>query len=148
MMMRISNPISGAGMVYSGILLLWLLLSGCATENHSVVPVVSIPAEKVTEMDGFLIYEKRPVDRMYDVLGYVEIERPAGQKRDRAMDDLRAKALVMGGNAIIDLRQDLVTRASRPSVLGGPAATDFGLFGDADLVGIIHWRGTVVRLKH
>ena len=147
MNMRISIPIS-RGMAYPCILLLWLLISGCATENPSPVPVTGAPAERVTEIDGFLIYEKQPLDRMYDVLGYVEIERPSGQKRDRALADLKAKALAMGGNAIIDLRHVVAPRASRPSVLGGPAATDFGLFGDADLVEIIRWRGTVVRLKH
>ncbi len=135
-------------MAYPCILLLWLLLSGCVTENLSQVPIVGVPAERVTEIDGFLIYEKQPLDRMYDVLGYVEIERPAGQKRERALADLRTKALVMGGNAIIDLRQALAPISSRPSVLGGAAARDFGHYGGADLVEIIRWRGTVVRLKN
>ena len=135
-------------MAYPCILLLWLLLSGCATENPSPIPGAGAPAERVTEIDGFLIYEKLPLDRMYDVLGYVEIERPSGQKRERALADLRSKALAMGGNAIIDLRQALAPIVSRPSVIGGAATRDFGNYGSVDLAEIIRWRGTVVRLKH
>ncbi len=131
-----------------GTVFAWILfLCACATENTSPVPVTGDPIERVTNIDGFLFYEKQPLDRIYDVLGYVEVEQPSGQKRERALVNLRTKAQAMGGNAIINLQHVVVPQATPISVLGGTSARDFGQYGGADLTETFRWRGTVVRLK-
>ena len=131
------------GMVLTGI----LFFSGCATVDSTHGSVVALSSVKMTEIEGFPIYEKPPRDRVYIVLGFVEIERPAGQKRERVLADLRAQALAMGGNAIIHLQSVVVPPAITPSVMGGVASRDFGQYGGAVLTEKFRWRGTVVLFQ-
>ncbi len=126
----------------------WIVVfTGCATENPSPLPIISVPAEKVTEIDGFLIYDKQPLDRTYDVLGYVDVERRAGTRRMRVLDDLRVKALAMGGNAIVDLQREVLLTTEIPGVVRGVAGSNLGGYGSIDMTEIFRWRGTVVLLK-
>ncbi len=124
-----------------------VVVSGCASVDSPGGSIVEAPAANVMEVEGFPFYDKRPNDRDYTVLGFVEIERPAGQKRKRVLADLRAEALAMGGNAIIDLKSVVVPSVIAPSVVGGISTGDFGQYGGAELEEKFRWRGTVVILK-